>query len=130
MPARERVPCHCLKCRGALVGKSTARQHTAQSGTTAVTVQSFPQWLAQIPQNAASSSGMILNESDEQERREEPAAEMDQDEDEIRPSKRTRVNEDQLERVVGYIFFKFDSENFTYYLYDVNEGTRFGIFWQ
>lgn len=109
MPARERVPCHCLKCRGALVGKSTARQHTAQNQMGgAPTVQSVPQWLAQ---NAARSSGMNLNESDVGE---EPAAEMDQDEeDEIRPSKRTRIYEDQLEHVlVGYFLNLILTESF------------------
>ena len=87
----DRVPCHCLKCRGALVGKSTARQHTAQSRRMGgvPTVQSVPQWLAQT-RNAASSSSMGLNEG------EEPVAEMDQEDDEeIRPSKRTRVDKEQ-----------------------------------
>ena len=64
----------------------------------APTVQSVPQWLAQ---NVASGSGMSVNESDVGE---EPA-EMDQDEeDEVRPFKRTRVDEDQ-HVLVSYCLF-------------------------
>ena len=107
MPAHEQIPCHCLKCRGALVGKSTARQHTAQSQMGgAPTVQSVPQWLVQ---NAASSSRLDAGE--------EPAAEKDQDEEfEIRPSKRTRVDEDQCELLVGSIHYLNFSEIFTFYM--------------
>lgn len=95
MPARERVPCHCLKCRGALVGKSTARQHAAQSrmGSNRTAVQSVPHWLAQ---NAASSSSATAADMDQP----------DDEEDEIRPHKRTRVlvdsDEDHHIPLVGY----------------------------
>jgi len=86
MPAATKVPCHCQLCRGALVGRSTARQHTAKDRKldSGPLVPSVTQWLTQ---NAGTSADARLDDRDQVE------AESDGEGVGNRPFKRTRFIE-------------------------------------
>jgi len=64
MPAASKVPCHCQLRRGALVGRSTARRHTAKDGEpdSGALVPSVTQWLTQ---NAGTSANARLDDLDQ-----------------------------------------------------------------